>query len=377
VQRFHSGESATSICTSLGKSRNWLYKWLRRYDASDPDWSQDASRRPNVVGNRTPADIEECVKSIRSQLQHDDLFCGAQAILWEMEDAGIEPLPSLRSINRILVRNGMVSRSSRRYVPKGTQYPALPSRHPNQTHQADFVGPCYLTGPLRFYSLNVIDTATARCSLHPGTGVAAANVVQGLWTIWQRIGIPQNIQVDNASCFFGSRKFPRGMGALIRLCLKYGVEPWFVPQAEPWRNGMVESLNERYQQRFLGKVNLTSLEDLRVGSLAFEERHNSRYRFGRLKGLTPVGALEKAAVNLRFPAEEELPVHPLDKPEAGKYHLVRFIRSDRQLDLWGEKFTAPPETEQQYVIATVDVEKQKLNLFLDHVQVDQHDFKLR
>ena len=30
------------------------------------------------------------------------------------------------------------------------------------------------------------------------------------------------------------------MGHLIRLCLTYGVEPWFTPPREPWRNGVVE-----------------------------------------------------------------------------------------------------------------------------------------
>jgi hypothetical protein len=41
---------------------------------------------------------------------------------------------------------------------------------------------------------------------------------------------------------------------LIRLCLHNGVEPWFIPMADPWRNGVVEKFNEHYEQKFLGKV---------------------------------------------------------------------------------------------------------------------------
>ena len=79
--------------------------------------------------------------------------------------------------------------------------------------------------------------------------------------------------------FFGSPTHPRGMGPLIRLCLHNEIEPWFIPMSEPWRNGMIESFNGRYQQMFLGKVVMSSQEDLKAGSLVFEQRHNSRYRY--------------------------------------------------------------------------------------------------
>jgi hypothetical protein len=70
------------------------------------------NRWPNVhgIGGRmgpeyaTPKEIEEIVKMVRLNLYNRDLFCGAQAILWEVEELGIKPLPSLRTINRILSR---------------------------------------------------------------------------------------------------------------------------------------------------------------------------------------------------------------------------------------------------------------------------------
>jgi len=106
----------------------------------------------------------------------------------------------------------------------------------NQTHQADFVGPCYLKGPVRFYSLNVIDTATVRCGLSPTPSKASQLMIDGFWAIWKRFGNAKQPAGDNAMSFFGSRRHPRGMGPLIRLCLHHGIEPWFIPMAEPWRN---------------------------------------------------------------------------------------------------------------------------------------------
>lgn len=282
VQRFNMGESPEAICTSLGKSRSWLYKWIGRYLENDDSWSDSHSRRPRSVSMYTPTEVEEIVKMIRLNLYNQDLFCGAQAIHWEMEELGVKPLPSIRTINRVLSRNDLTHRRTGKYEAKGTAYPKLPSLLPNQTHQADLAGPCYLKGPVRCYSLNVVDTATVRCGLHPSISKSGQSILDGIWAIWTRMGIPNHIQVDNAMSFFGSPTHPRGMGPLIRLCLHNDVEPWFIPMSEPWRNGMVENFNDRYQQMFLGKVVMPSQEDLKAGSLVFEQRHNSRYRYSRL-----------------------------------------------------------------------------------------------
>jgi transposase InsO family protein len=377
VQRFKAGESPESICTSLGKSKVWLYRWIKRCSENDNSWSESRSRRPLTNPAHTPNEVEEIVKMLRLKLYNQDLFCGAQAIHWELEDLGIKPLPSIRTINRILSRNELTHRRTGKYEAKGTIYPELPSMLPNQTHQADLVGPCYLKGPVRFYSLNIVDTATVRCGLHPSLSKSGLAIMAGFWEVWKRMGIPKRIQVDNALTFFGSPKYPRSMGPLIRLCLHNNVEPWFIPMAEPWRNGMIESFNDRYQQMFLGKVIMTSEDDLQAGSLAFEQRHNSKYRYSKLKGGAPLKALAASQVKLRFPTEETAPKNRLTKPETGRYNIVRLIRSDLKLNLFGELFPVPPELKLEYVVATIDVKEQKLKLFLDKKQVEEFDYKLR
>ena len=80
---------------------------------------------------------------------------------------------------------------------------------------------------------------------------------------------------------------------------------------------------------------------------------------------------------LIFPSKSDAPRYPLDKPEEGYYHLVRFIRSDCRLNIFGEMFIVPPETQYEYVVATVDVKEQKLKLFLDTIQVEEYKYQLR
>jgi len=377
VKRFLKGESPSVICASLGRSKFWLYKWVKRFHPDDPTWCDNRSKCPVNCPHRTPSEVEEIVKMVRLSLYNQGLFCGAQAIRWEMEDMGVVPLPSERTINRILVRNDLTHRRTGRYEPKGIPYPVLPSGRPNQVHQADLVGPRFLRGPIRFFSQNAVDVATGRGAVEPLPRKDSQNIINGFWHIWLRLGIPENLQVDNQLSYLGSHRHPRGMGALIRLCLRLGIELWFIPMAEPWRNGVVEKFNDHYEQKFLNKVTMSRFDELLAGSVAFENRHNTRYRYSKLGGKTPLTALSDTKAELSFPTEEMPPVHPLEKPETGRYHLVRFIRSDLKLNIFGEMFPVAPELEYEYVVATVDVKEQRIRLFLGHTQVDDFEYKLR
>lgn len=377
VQRYLAGEDPEDICTSLSRSRSWLYKWVARHIPDDSAWYEDLSRRPLISPRRTPAEIEKIVELVRWSLYNKALFCGSQAIRWELEDMNIQPLPSIRTIGRILHRRELTHRRTGRYTPKGKKYPALPALLPNQTHQVDLVGPCYLAGPVRFYSLHAVDTAINRCGIEPIPSHTAQSILDAVYAAWLRMGIPENVQVDNEWAFFGSPTHPRGMGALIRLCLRFGVNLWFIPPSEPWWNGVVEKFNDHYQQKFLGKITMASMTELRQESLAFEHRHNSTYRYSKLKGKTPLKALAGMEKKLVFPSKRDAPKHPLDKPEEGCYHFVRFIRSDCRLNIFGEIFPVPPETQYEYVVATIDVKEQKLKLFLDTIQVEEYPYLLR
>ncbi len=317
----------------------------------------------------------------RLSLYNQGLFCGAQAILWELEEQNIQPLPSLRTINRILSRNDLTHRRTGRYEPKGARYPHLPAKVPNFRHQADFVGPRHLrgkTGVIRFYGMNVVDLNTGRCGVEPLFNRSGNAVYTAFWAIWGRLGLPRHLQVDNEMVFYGSPTHPRGMGPLIRLCLHYGIEVWFIPQSEPWRNGVVEQFNHHYQQKFLDRVPMRTADELKEGTLAFEQKHNSRYRYSKLNGKTPLEALGHSRKKpLHFPPSQPAPETPLKKPEVGAYHLIRFIRNNCKLDIFGERFRVSPDLQYEYVVATIDVKEQKLKLFHEQLQVDEFDYKLR
>ena len=317
----------------------------------------------------------------RLSLYNKGLFCGAQAISWELEEQQVRPLPSLRTINRILKRHDLTHRRTGRYEAKGVPYPSWPTHIPNERHQADFIGPRHLrgrAGAIRFYSMNVVDLATGRCGTQPLFSRNGSAVYAAVWAIWHRLGLPRHLQVDNEGVFYGSSAHPRGMGPLIRLCLHNHIEPWFIPPSEPWRNGVVEQFNKHYQQKFLDRVTMRTKEELQQQALAFEHKHNTRYRYSKLNGKTPLKALaEFGHKPLRFPPNESAPKFPLDKPKSGRYHLIRFIRSDCKLDIFGEHFPVSPHLQYEYVVATIDVKAQQLKIIHDQHQVDEIEYKLQ
>lgn len=375
IERYLSSEKPISIVKSIGKSKSWFYKWLSRYDKNNPLWNKKKSKTPKYKPLKTSYKIEEAIKIIRLHLYNNGLFHGAQAIQWEFKDMNINPIPSLRTINRILQRNNLTHRRTGKYIPKGTPYPKLTAEFPNHIHQADFVGPLYLSGPIRFYSLNVVDIATSRCGIQPLFSCNSQNSIDSLWSIWWRLGIPKYLQVDNELAFYGSNRYPRAMGALIRLCLLNNVEPWFIPVREPWRNGVVEKFNDHFRQKFFNKVIIRTEDQLFKESLQYENRHNNEYRYSKLKGSTPMKYLLNSTVSLRFPNKKEPPKHPLPKPKTGCYHFIRLIRSNLCLNIFTEKFYLPSDLMYEYVIATVNVKEQKLKIFHNNKLVEEYNYK--
>ena len=59
------------------------------------------------------------------------------------------------------------------------------------------------------------------------------------------------------------------------------------------------------------------------------------------------------------------------------HHLVRFVRSDSLVDVFGEKFQAPPEAVYEYVRLTIDVARQRLSVYLLDTLIDEHIYLFR
>jgi hypothetical protein len=233
----------------------------------------------------------------------------------------------------------------------------------NNIHQADLLGPRYIKGDGRFYSLNVMDLYSHRVFLHPQRTKHDQGVAWGLIRCWKTMGMPDFLQVDNQLCFRGSNRHPRSFGIVLRLCLLLGIEVVFIPIGEPWRNGTVESFNDTYNRRFFRTQWFRSYRHLRSQSKKFELFHNRNHRYSCLKGKTPLQLFQEVGFVPILPLPKfKLP--KLDYIPDGTISLIRFIRSDQRLDVFGEPFELPKALVYSYVRAKIVTKLHQIQVYL-------------
>jgi len=104
IDRYLAGDPIEDICRELACSKSWLYKWRDRYLATDLSWSAARSRRPRTTPTKTPQRIAQAVVALRQTLAQQGKDWGAAAIQQALAQQGIEPVPSQRTIYRILHR---------------------------------------------------------------------------------------------------------------------------------------------------------------------------------------------------------------------------------------------------------------------------------
>jgi hypothetical protein len=72
--------------------------------ADDPHWAKELTRRPRTTPAKTPQTIEQAVVSLRRALCQSGPGCGAAAIPQGLAQPGLAPVPSQRTLSRILQR---------------------------------------------------------------------------------------------------------------------------------------------------------------------------------------------------------------------------------------------------------------------------------
>jgi len=110
IKRYLQGETPKSIYSDQGRSKDWFFKWLRRYKSGDSNWYKDQSRAPI----RRPTSLNEIDKqriiSVRQRLESQKFAqTGVSAIKWELSKSGYG-FPSDSTINRVLRREGLIKK---------------------------------------------------------------------------------------------------------------------------------------------------------------------------------------------------------------------------------------------------------------------------
>ena len=200
-------------------------------------------------------------------------------------------------------------------------------------------------------------------------------VASSLLKSWKVMGPPDFLQLDNELSFRGSNRHPRSPGLVIRLCLHFGVTPVFIPIGEPWRNGTIEKFNDTYNKKFFRRQWFPSYAMLKRQSKNFQRFHNKHHRYSCLKGKTPLQIIHSSTDRpLTIGGNTKLP--ELDSVPDGNIILIRFIRSNRLLDIFGEKFKVSKDLVYSYVKAVIVTNLHSLQVYLGDDLADTFEYPL-
>ena len=111
VKRYLKGEHPKSIYSDLKRSKNWFFKWLKRYKSGQADWYKGRSKAPV----KRPTEISNVEKqriiSVRKHLEAQKFAqIGPSAIKWELSKSG-HRFPSDSTIKRVLKSEGLIKKN--------------------------------------------------------------------------------------------------------------------------------------------------------------------------------------------------------------------------------------------------------------------------
>ena len=360
--------SISDICKTLKCSRPWLYKWLRRYQ-SDPrgEWYAEYSRRPHGIHFSIDNELENMIIKIRHNLEQTSYVqIGAVNIQWELQKFKVEP-PPVWTINRIIKKHGLTLKE-KKPVKRLNDYP---NYDVDALHQMDLVGPRYIQKQ-RVYFCNMIAADSHCVHVNQISSKASQDILPAIIRFWQQFGVPDYLQMDNELSFRGSNRYPHSFGQLIRFVLSQEVTPIFIPVREPWRNGIIEKFNDTFDKKFFRSQTFTNLDSLVKQSAEFEQFHNNNYRYSVNQNKFPLQVHRQNPPARYIDKDYQIPDDiPL---ESGKITLIRFIRSDLRLNIFGEIFQVVPELVYRYVEAIISIEGQSLSVYSDNRLVQRFPY---
>jgi transposase InsO family protein len=376
-----SGRSVQTICRALGRSPRWFNKWWRRYLESGTEGLYDLTHANHQVAQRLAPELERTILSIRRRLQAHATpatryrLIGATAIRAELKALDIQPLPCERTIERVLERNGLTAPRVRLapLLPR-QEWPGPQARASNELHEVDLVGPVYLRGNRhRYYIWVGKDVFDGAACLRLAGSRCMTEVLWFLGECWKDLGRPGQVQFDNARELVGWGTAAHTLSRVIRLCLRFGVSPVFIPEGEPQFNGSVENFNGWFQPPLFDR-RFTRPGDLRRELARLQEAVNTQHVHPRLGGKTPAQhrqslRLQKLPASFVVPTERQ----PL---AAGRVIFLRRVNWAGTVTLLSQSFRVGKRHRGLYLRLVVDTGRGQLTAYLNGRVLQRWPYKL-
>ena len=192
LEVLEEGVPVIEVARRYGVARQTVHEWLARY-ANDGGLGglADRSSRPQTCPHQMPAGVEARIVGIR----RDHPGWGPSRIRWELERAGVAPLPGRSAVYRALIRHGLIVPGRRKR--RREDYRRWERSAAMQLWQMDVMGRVHLAGGQEVKIVTGIDD-------HSRFVVCAKVVARATaWPVCQALagalaahGIPEQILTD-------------------------------------------------------------------------------------------------------------------------------------------------------------------------------------
>jgi transposase InsO family protein len=305
-------DDVAAFCRAQGISRESYYKWKRRFETEGLDGLRERSRRPSVVPNATPAEVEDAIVRARKELADAGEFNGPFSIAGHLAGQGVSPVPSRATIARILSRRGQV-RPQPRKRPRSS-YRRFQAARPNEMWQSDWTEWHLAEGvtgrrPVAI-AATLDDHSRLLVGIAAGTGDGTSELV---WAVMAdaigQWGVPMSSLTDNGLCYTTARRAGMRPAAFEANLAALGCQSIASTPYHPQTCGKIErfwqTLKKWLRARETSRGAYRTLAALNSDLAVFAEHYNTRRPHRAHNGATPA-AVFAATVKAR-PAARPLP----------------------------------------------------------------------
>jgi transposase InsO family protein len=240
------GGSATDVAKRYGVARQTVHDWLNKYSNRGIGALADRSSKPQSCPHQMAPAVEAQILEMRRK--HPGW--GPLTILYELERAGVSPLPGRSSVHRCLVRHGLVIPTKRKR--KKEDYKRWERSKAMELWQMDIVGRFHLRDGTEVSVVTGIDDHSRYCVCARIVARATARpVCEALRHALVVHGIPHEVLTDNGKVF--TARFGLGPGPVLfdRICHENGVRHILTAPYSPTTTGKVERFHKTLRAGFL------------------------------------------------------------------------------------------------------------------------------
>lgn len=361
VKLYLKGMRPTEILKQVPRSRVWLLRWTKRFE--EEGW-RGLLNRPTQPHHSPQADdsrARKVVERVRRALERRQVgLIGARAVPQEITSHRLlNPPPALSTIKRWLTAAGLIK--SEAPPPERLSDPAPPLTDGVVRHLMDWTAR-YLTGGEKLFVFHTIDARTHALAETFSHDKSTQSLRRHALQVWQTLGLPHSLQLDNDTASTGGEKTPRRFSSFVRLCLYLGIELIFIPPAEPKRNSLVEGIHALWAKSFWDRLRFRSFKEALKKSGKFLSWYMNEYRPPALSGLAPAEASRRVGRQRLTSAQikqipEKLPI------TAGQVHFIRKVNAAGEISFLGENWKVGKRLAHRYVKATVTTHRQRLAIY--------------